>query len=1011
MRAMRPMRRNGLRGFRTSLRSVAALAIACALGPAGAALAQDADLDDAPDGADTCRDVANRDQNDTNNDGIGNLCDADYNNDGVVGIPDFARFRDAFGKKVGDAGFDQDVDADGDGRIGLADFNVLRRYFGKAPGPGAERSCKGRPDGAGCTDFDPSTSQDRCQEGICVGGGLAAGARTALAERDEIQQPFDEAPLKEIGLVPTDVPAFDGDRLVLRARDPQGVPGTPDAVLRALGAALDVQPDLGMVDVVVDDRSKVDRFANAVAALADGKPLDEEALRAFSLLFPGEKPPDPPTPDDVKRIETLANRYLGIGLPEIRRYASRGRRVLAYQQSLEGFPVETSQVLVITVPAVPDGLLVLGAKARLFREASIQNKLLLALGDALARGGEQLEREASVKVMGIDDRLPKPAVVLLPIRRGLRHAWRLHLATSFGPFAVWVDAEDGALLQFAGDRREATVTGFQDRAPRALGPGTDTFNGLISDSVPVDPPSGGLYRLRFAGETTNVVDSVGPEVTSSDDNFNNECRDGDTNGSNSECTIAAGFNDDLDECTAYQIVRELRERFDLFGADPVEPLELRVNVGETSAWANVGVLSFGRANANRADCPNFSGTDDWLLSKSLDPTAMAHEFGHRVHANQVPAGSDVAWSLGEGLGDYWGVAYGSGFQPAAGYTFDANDRLIEARFEWYVCRKRYWLDGEDPLQTGSVCRAGDPTDQFEDRMAGSNECHRDGHVIHWALASARDEMRRKMPSFPLLGLMFELSVIDALQSYGITVSTPCSDTDLKVHDSFHEVLDELLSVMVADTGLDDHINQVKAGFARANLFENPADAVVNATDDFLLENGPAAKFEVWSGRPYSFAGGNLTTATPPFNTQYRLQVANDSLFTSNAVDTGWLDMDGSDTVRDTPCPDQTDGNCVVYTLATADWNVLDNASRIYYKVRTRRADGTNVVDSTSLDGSSIPVPWANVTADGNDCTCGIGSELVFLIPPALWLRGRRRARRITATPTDPEDPRRALASR
>nr|MDJ0865759.1 thrombospondin type 3 repeat-containing protein [Myxococcota bacterium] len=91
--------------------------------------------DGVPDGADSCVEVANPDQRDTDSDGFGNACDPDYNNDGAVGIPDFNVFRGQFGLTDEDPGFDPAVDHNGDGAIGIPDFGVFRSYFGQAPGP------------------------------------------------------------------------------------------------------------------------------------------------------------------------------------------------------------------------------------------------------------------------------------------------------------------------------------------------------------------------------------------------------------------------------------------------------------------------------------------------------------------------------------------------------------------------------------------------------------------------------------------------------------------------------------------------------------------------------------------------------------------------------------------------------------------------------------------------------------------------------------------------------------
>ncbi|MDJ0870058.1 MAG: thrombospondin type 3 repeat-containing protein, partial [Myxococcota bacterium] len=95
----------------------------------------DLDEDGVSDGADNCLDVGNPDQTDSDGDGYGNACDADYSNDGAVGIADFGVLRRQFGLLDTDPGFDPAVDTNGDGGIGLPEFNLLSRCFGGPPGP------------------------------------------------------------------------------------------------------------------------------------------------------------------------------------------------------------------------------------------------------------------------------------------------------------------------------------------------------------------------------------------------------------------------------------------------------------------------------------------------------------------------------------------------------------------------------------------------------------------------------------------------------------------------------------------------------------------------------------------------------------------------------------------------------------------------------------------------------------------------------------------------------------
>jgi len=61
------------------------------------AFAADFDGDGVSDENDNCSEAANDAQDDTDNDDCGNLCDADYDNSGVVGHPDFFEFGVVFG--------------------------------------------------------------------------------------------------------------------------------------------------------------------------------------------------------------------------------------------------------------------------------------------------------------------------------------------------------------------------------------------------------------------------------------------------------------------------------------------------------------------------------------------------------------------------------------------------------------------------------------------------------------------------------------------------------------------------------------------------------------------------------------------------------------------------------------------------------------------------------------------------------------------------------------------------
>ncbi|MFP6623666.1 MAG: metallophosphoesterase family protein [Myxococcota bacterium] len=101
----------------------------------GSVPGDDDDGDGACDDADNCLGLANPDQIDSDQDGYGNLCDPDLNEDDAVGLPDFNDLRLVFGLSCSDPGYDADADFNSDCAIGVPDFNIYRNYFLGSPGP------------------------------------------------------------------------------------------------------------------------------------------------------------------------------------------------------------------------------------------------------------------------------------------------------------------------------------------------------------------------------------------------------------------------------------------------------------------------------------------------------------------------------------------------------------------------------------------------------------------------------------------------------------------------------------------------------------------------------------------------------------------------------------------------------------------------------------------------------------------------------------------------------------
>ncbi len=94
------------------------------------ACVSDLDGDGVVDGSDNCTAVPNADQRDTNGDGFGNICDADFNNDGITNVVDLGILRSSFFVPG-----DLDTDMNGDGITNVVDLGLLRSMFFLPPGP------------------------------------------------------------------------------------------------------------------------------------------------------------------------------------------------------------------------------------------------------------------------------------------------------------------------------------------------------------------------------------------------------------------------------------------------------------------------------------------------------------------------------------------------------------------------------------------------------------------------------------------------------------------------------------------------------------------------------------------------------------------------------------------------------------------------------------------------------------------------------------------------------------
>ncbi len=99
----------------------------------------DSDADGFADNVDNCRSTSNSSQLDSDGDGHGNLCDADFNNDNFVNALDLAILQRAFGSLSGVANYNASADMNGDGRINALDLALFQSRFGRPVGEQGSR--------------------------------------------------------------------------------------------------------------------------------------------------------------------------------------------------------------------------------------------------------------------------------------------------------------------------------------------------------------------------------------------------------------------------------------------------------------------------------------------------------------------------------------------------------------------------------------------------------------------------------------------------------------------------------------------------------------------------------------------------------------------------------------------------------------------------------------------------------------------------------------------------------
>jgi len=94
----------------------------------------DTDSDTVLDYLDNCTQLSNVSQVDSDNDGFGNRCDGDINNNGITNSQDYVLFRQTFGQPSNPPTFNVG-DLNSNGVVNSQDYVLFRQLIGQPPGP------------------------------------------------------------------------------------------------------------------------------------------------------------------------------------------------------------------------------------------------------------------------------------------------------------------------------------------------------------------------------------------------------------------------------------------------------------------------------------------------------------------------------------------------------------------------------------------------------------------------------------------------------------------------------------------------------------------------------------------------------------------------------------------------------------------------------------------------------------------------------------------------------------
>jgi len=692
--------------------------------------------------------------------------------------------------------------------------------------------------------------------------------------------------------------------------------------------------------------------------------------------------------------------------------ADLGRRELRYHfvQVVAGVPVEYALVSA----ARREGRSVNGVRGAVLTKWTLVNAPTRSAGDALKAALRALEGRPGLGAVAADDRLPPPALVLLPYGRDaggrarLHHAYRLHLAARFSgmpaQFVAWIDAADGTLLKLKPLLSAVAAAGLAwERDPRDP-PSAATFE--------VDAAVGGQYTLQRQGVFQRLHVGAAGDQEDVSVAAAGATADFDEPGITDAAAAVCGTNRTFQQVHAFATLSRLREDLLAQGMPPPYPPfgALAVNLEAPStgcnAWSSVTAMLFGACGgAASAGCPGPR------VNFAHDATMLAHELGHTatkrlVNYRLVTGPMSPSLEALEDLADFWAAhltwtnciggwvgadtgGAGQGLDCARHHEGSGFPRRLELPADRFPDKRVAGSAGTNP------CKPADPAVQ--------PNAYCNGQVAAAALWDARLGVRSRSP---LLGVPeFGARVHAALLNLVVPqeLDQPPA-TDVKVYRLLQGLLLELTK-QYASSSSASMTNKILAGFARAGLFVAPyqclalagggqgaepaatcapgapADAIVDVDDrettddpviagvrhrqtDYFCPSSAAPRFHVWTGPRYrlNLATGKVhLSGTAPCHRQFLVEVSTSPDFPDDerTISSGWKNV-GTSAGSDTACHG-------TWTPRRSRLPLDVPGTRLYYRARTRPSAGGPELVST-LPGAglvaAIPPPFALVTADG-----------------------------------------------